>query len=732
MLPTSGVFAQNYEYSTNYQPYLSQIGVTSALHANLSPYIAGSTNLAAKNLGIAILDGKADATHPDLTGRLTVYQVYSGTFTKADTHATHVSGLVGASRNNAGIAGVDPFATIFSIPVFDDTTWVPTDVGKIALDKAQSLGAKVVNMSYSPTARGDVFINSELTLFHTYLGSMVLVRAAGNSGANMMNEYYAGNASTDLANVLIVGSVNSRNQLSSFSNRPGSACIAATGNCTAANKIQNFFIVAPGENDLSDLPGNKYGAMSGTSMATPLVTGAAGLVFQKAYAGNTLLTPADVVSILERSATDLGTRGIDSVYGWGLLNVSAALSPIGMTRVATTSRVSTSQQSLSTSSLTSSSTLGSKAAFNSLLSGMVVFDDYGRGFTLNAVQPAAPRSTLIGDATTALYASIDGAASQQAGRQGVQFFQSPSQNSPFSGLSFADDRVSVSSGLGSAQAYFVSAGAPVLGTPQSQHFGSHFFTASGDVGREFENGYFGTADFALTPQVSVSTLYAHGSGQNFDPSSNWVDAINQAGTAQSDLAMMGGSVRLGDTRHLEAAIGLLREDSAVLGIDNRGAFSFGPSAMTQLFNLGYSQAFDQRFSVDAFVQMGRTQSGESADTIFSPLSDVWSRKAGISFLSKQIVQPNDLFQVSLISPWQIVSGEVDAHVAIGREFDGTVDYVTRRVSLGSPSIPLDLGFTYAAQQETIGYGVSLSLRNHDASKASVDEAVASAGVHWRF
>ena len=220
--------AQNYEYSSSSQRNLTQIGVTRTLHTNLRTYI--SQYPAAQNVGIAILDGRVDANHGDLKGRISVNTVYGGTYTRNDNHGTHVAGIAGASLNNFGIVGVAPTARLFSIPVFDDTRWVATDLGKAALDKAVSLGARVANMSYGPSATGDVFLSGELAVFDDYANSLVLVRAAGNTGANARNETYAGDASTSLAHLLIVGSVSSTNQISTFSNRPGEACIATPAN----------------------------------------------------------------------------------------------------------------------------------------------------------------------------------------------------------------------------------------------------------------------------------------------------------------------------------------------------------------------------------------------------------------------------------------------------------------------------------------------------------------------
>jgi subtilisin family serine protease len=61
--------------------------------------------------------------------------------------------------------------------------------------------------------------------------------------------------------------------------------------------------------------------LSGTSMATPHVSGVAALIFGK----NPNLTPDQVETIMERTATDLGVPNYDTKFGWGLVNAQAAL-----------------------------------------------------------------------------------------------------------------------------------------------------------------------------------------------------------------------------------------------------------------------------------------------------------------------------------------------------------------------------------------------------------------------
>src|SRR5439155_27253978 len=107
----------------------------------------------------------------------------------------------------------------------------------------------------------------------------VFVAAAGNSGLNIdstSNNFYP--AEYSLSNIIVVGADTSSGGLASYSNY-------------GATQVD---VVAPGSSVLSTLPGNKYGYLSGTSMATLMVTGAVALM----VTANPSLTASTVKSRL--------------------------------------------------------------------------------------------------------------------------------------------------------------------------------------------------------------------------------------------------------------------------------------------------------------------------------------------------------------------------------------------------------------------------------------------------
>ncbi len=209
-----------------------------------------------------------------------------------ETHGTHVSGIILASRNNGvGMNGVATNAKLMSVRAVPDGDERDKDVA-LAIRYAVDNGAKVINMSfgkaYSPY-RHWVFD----AIKHAEKHDVLLVHAAGNSGQDIDVENNWPNDSMDKVleitdNVLTIGamSVNyDENLPASFSNY---------------GKL-NVDVFAPGVQIYSTFPKNEYQKISGTSMASPEVAGVAALV--RSYYPQ--LSASQVKHIIMNSGTKL-------------------------------------------------------------------------------------------------------------------------------------------------------------------------------------------------------------------------------------------------------------------------------------------------------------------------------------------------------------------------------------------------------------------------------------------
>ena len=209
-------------------------------------------------------------------------------------HGTHVAGTIGAVGNNGiGIAGVAWSVKVMALKFMDATGSGNLSDAVAAIDYARVNGAKVINASWGGGGFSSL-LQSAITRFQNAGG--VFVAAAGNDGAN--------NATTpsypaNYPNVISVAASTSTGTLASFSNYG-----------------TNVDIVAPGQNILSTIPGNRYTSYSGTSMASPHVAGAFALLWGQ----SPTLTATQLVSLVMSNTDAVLTNRTQ----YGRLNVGKA------------------------------------------------------------------------------------------------------------------------------------------------------------------------------------------------------------------------------------------------------------------------------------------------------------------------------------------------------------------------------------------------------------------------
>lgn len=277
---------------------------------------------------VAMIDSGADLDHVDLAGNLFVNDaeatgvpgvddddngfiddIQGWDFVDNDNdandpdrlcsgHGTHTSGTVGAVGNNGiGVTGVNHTVSLLPLRVFSQIFFFcsGTDADIIeAINYAAAMGADVSSNSYG----GGPF--SQATFDAIRASRHLFVAAAGNNSSN--NDVVANFPSGyDLDNIISVASSDHDDQLSSFSNFG----------------VLKVDLAAPGDDILSTLTNNGYGSLSGTSMATPHVAGAAALLLS--------LDPTLTVHELKyRINASAEFKGLPTITG-GRLNLHDAL-----------------------------------------------------------------------------------------------------------------------------------------------------------------------------------------------------------------------------------------------------------------------------------------------------------------------------------------------------------------------------------------------------------------------
>ena len=455
-----------WQAAANWTPNLNriQMGGTAATnnYATLVGMIDYTVNGAGKHVGGA--GGEQGADGGDGTGASTnghgaaVYSLIKGAPVAAakqpgcslnQASNNYCPGVAGVAQSNTYIFVYDPYDATGSTSFLPDATKSVYNVGDavvslVATEKLDGSQVKhplsVINASLGVAGFTLSSGWNDALNYATSKGarnSYVLVVAAGNGDANGVGYTQTVNVPWTYATnpkLLIVGSLAPDGTISSFSNRPGEACLydTATKNATAAtacveaNKLKNRFVVAPGESILVSDGNASTTRVTGTSLAAPLVSGAVALIEgrwnwlapQFDRKTNTLSTGApDVVSnIILKSATPLGTRATtgvaDPVYGMGALNITAANSPLSynslfyQTTTTTAGTTSTNYASIGTVKGTVSG--GTQTSFNTSSLYLTAFEYFDANANLispsatgvNATTDTAAVKTAISTAVT--------------------------------------------------------------------------------------------------------------------------------------------------------------------------------------------------------------------------------------------------------------------------------------------------------------------------------------------
>lgn len=182
-------------------------------------------------------------------------------------HGTHVAGIIAAANNNKGSVGIAYNCKIMAIKAGNGSGYFTNSAIAKAVTYAYEHGADVINMSFGGS--GVSYVVQEA--LETAYERCVLVAAAGNGG--LQNEpdihHLDGEPTYPAAFPFVVGvmSESASHVESAFTNY----------DAKKDNKVE-YEVYAPGEDVYSSIPSNRYAKWSGTSMAAPVVSGAAALL----------------------------------------------------------------------------------------------------------------------------------------------------------------------------------------------------------------------------------------------------------------------------------------------------------------------------------------------------------------------------------------------------------------------------------------------------------------------
>ncbi|MDF2051142.1 S8 family peptidase [Arthrobacter sp. Cr_A7] len=219
------------------------------------------------DIKVAVLDSGVDLDHPDINPKVVARANFSGAATNEDKygHGTHVAGIVAASHNTAGVAGVCPGCLILAGKVLDDRGIGSTSGVASGIDWAVSNGAKVINMSIGVRASRTL----ETAVNNAWNKGAVLVAAAGNGGNQ--TKIYPG----AYPNVIAVGATDNNDAKAAFSTYGSSWVDIAAPGAAVFSTFPNHPFVLEGQFNRS----KNYDIGNGTSMSSAIVAATAALVW---------------------------------------------------------------------------------------------------------------------------------------------------------------------------------------------------------------------------------------------------------------------------------------------------------------------------------------------------------------------------------------------------------------------------------------------------------------------
>ena len=260
------------------------------------------------------------------------------------SHGTHVAGTVAAARNGVGIVGVAPNVRIASVKVVNDDGFIYPEYAICGIVWAAEHHMDVTNHSYyiDPfqwwcNDDGDQGAVQEAVrrAFAYATGEGTLsVAAAGNSNYDLANKTTDSSSPND--SPAVTRNINNE-CLDMPAELSGVITVASTTSARAKSSFSNFGlnvidVAAPGSSILSTLPGGRYGISSGTSMASPHVTGVVALM----KSVHPWWGPADLERALHQEADDTacpavpdarctGTTANNAFFGEGIVDALDAV-----------------------------------------------------------------------------------------------------------------------------------------------------------------------------------------------------------------------------------------------------------------------------------------------------------------------------------------------------------------------------------------------------------------------
>ncbi|HTN15653.1 MAG TPA: S8 family peptidase [Sphingomonadaceae bacterium] len=341
-------------------------------HGAATAWVGGHTG---QGSVIGIIDSGIFQANSEFAGRISPDSTdiisSRGVLEGEGDHGTLVAMVAAAANDGQGTVGIAYDATILAIradtPGTCATECTFGDIS-VAIDYAVDHGAKVINISLGGSGASSAEVAA---VQRASQAGVVVVVAAGNDGETRPDAFARGLTGQGFDNVIIAGAVDGVGNIADFSNQASSReqyFLSALGDGVTV------YLNGPQWAGDPNCPSPNFCSISGTSFAAPQIAGAVALIAQ-AFPN---MTGAEIVELLFSTAQDVGTPGVDKIYGHGILDIYEAFQPQGTTTLA--------GKSSAALPLTDTTAVGSPAmgdALTSMSVNTLVLDKYRRAYNFN-------------------------------------------------------------------------------------------------------------------------------------------------------------------------------------------------------------------------------------------------------------------------------------------------------------------------------------------------------------
>ncbi len=725
------------EYNNQYG--LNQINAAEAYAA----LATNSKTVAGSGVTIAIVDTGVKTDHVEIAGNYQASGSYDYISDDSDPsddngHGSNVAsiaaGVADGSTGSNAMHGVAYDSKIIAIKVLNsagsgNSTGLASGIDKVVSDEASDDKIKVMNLSVGLTGASSDVRDAIISAKNS---GILTVAATGNDGDSQPDypAHYASDSGL-LGYVIAVAAVDSGSEIATSSSDGFSS--------NYCGDAKDYCLVAPGVEILGAYKDNttSYAYYSGTSQATPHVSGAAAVI----RAAWPFLTAPQTTQILLTTATDLGDSGVDAVYGHGLLNLYAAVQAQGQNTLSYGTGISSGGYSVTSSSLVSDPIFGDAFSANVApqLNSAIFFDDYGRDYkaflgnkiserktsslaNLSALafnnyrtqtiplsfgknfssqlqfqvksysENSAPNQFGLKFLTTDK-SRVDAVLNNTNGFSFTQNFGKNSDKNFWAGFAFNRDEISASRSDKFGNFGFLSVNNFAANPFQS--FVSGVATASGSQ-KNF-NQFFVTHKFLdqkFTLNFSQQTSYQGASqvtSQGASQGTSIVSKINNVENRISDLNLV---YVPNDATKFSFSWGNLNEfNNNILNSKALGAFESAGVSKTSYFKISASKKIAENFSLISSFSEGATTIRGNNFGIFRDYSNIRSRSSSLGLVGEKFWGG----KVGLVysEPLRVYSGKANINVPIARDFDGNLTRYSATVSLKPQGREQDLEIFYS-------------------------------------